>query len=169
MSKIKHIVLLLAISFSLTSCLNPMNKKTSLEIVDNNRHYYPILQGQELEMVFSIKNTGKHPFILTDAYTSCGCLISENSSIISIPAGKERNLLLRYNSTKNIGYVKHYVTIYGNFITSDKIEIVFDVHVVPNSLYTKDYEELYLEKSGGWLKNLVDGNENNKGYYMDEL
>jgi len=71
---------------------------------------------------------------------------------------------LKYNSTKNIGYVKQYVTIYGNLTGVDNIEIVFDVHVVPNSLYTKDYEELYLEK-GGWFNNFVDGS--NKGYYMD--
>ena len=164
MNRIKHILPLLAIAISLTGCLNPMERKTTLEVVDNYRHYYPIPQGQELEVVFTVKNVGKNPFMLTDAYTSCGCLILDKSSINSIPPGRERNVVLKYNSTKNIGYVKQYVTIYGNLTGVDNIEIVFDVHVVPNSLYTKDYEELYLEK-GGWFNNLVDGS--NKGYYMD--
>ncbi|HEU0226671.1 MAG TPA: hypothetical protein VFQ86_02955 [Arachidicoccus soli] len=40
---------------------------------------------------------------------------------------------------------------------------------MPNGLYTKDFEEMYEEekqKDGG-IKNMVDGNENNKGYYVN--
>ena len=164
MNKTKHILSLLVISLSLTGCLNPMEKKTTLEIVDNYRHYYPILRGQEIEMAFTVKNVGKNPFVLTDAYTSCGCLIVEKTSVHSIPPGRERNVILKYNSAKNIGYVKQYVTLFGNLSGADNIEIVFDVHVVPNSLYTKDYEELYLD-DGGRFNQLVDGSH--KGYYMD--
>ena len=50
----------------------------------------------------------------------------------------------------------------------DKLETNFDVHVVPDALYTPDYEELYrkeVEKKGG-VKSIVDGNENEKGYYV---
>ena len=166
MNTTKYILSLLTILFCLSGC-NQMSKKTTLEVVDNNRHYYPVLRGQELEMVFTINNTGEVPFMLTDIYTSCGCLILDKTSINSIPPGKARNLLLRYNSAKNIGYVKHYITIYGNLTMSDKIEIIFDVHVVPNSLYTKDYEELYVDE-GGWFYNLADGKNHNKGYYMSD-
>lgn len=149
--------------------MNIGGKKTSLEITDNERHYYPILQGQELDIVFSLKNTGENPFLLEDMILSCGCLSVKKSSIKTIPAGSEGRLILKYNSNKNIGNVKHYVTLYGNFKTTDKMELVFDVHVVPNALYTKDYEELFQEEKdkGGKVKDMVDGDENNKGYYMD--
>lgn len=152
----------------LSACASKDNK-TTIEIEDNHRHYYPILTGQELNIKFEIKNTGKHPFILSDIFTSCGCVVIKNSSINTIPAGKSGFLILRYDSSKNIGYVKHYVTLYGNFATTNMKEIVFDVNVVPNASYTKDYEELYKEKNQkeGGLKGLVDGDESQKGYYLD--
>jgi len=148
---------------------NIKDKKTTLEIVDNGRHYFPILQGQVLDVVFSIKNIGENPFVLDDIITSCGCLTLQKSSINSIPAGSEGHLLLKYDSNKNIGYVRHHIALYGNFETTDKMEIVFDVHVVPYSLYTPDYEELYQKEKerAGRVKNMVDGDEHQKGYYMD--
>lgn len=162
-------ICILAVLFTLSSCKNLRKEKTTIEVIDNNRHYYPILAGQKLNMVFVVKNTGKAPFILSDLFTSCGCLTSDKSSIKAIPPGKEGNLILQYNSIKNVGLVQQYITIYGNLATSDKYEITFDIHVVPNGLYTKDFEEMYEEekqKDGG-IKNMVDGNENNKGYYVN--
>ena len=109
--------------------------------------------------------------MVTDIITSCGCLkVNDDKSTFSVPPGKERLLTLSYNSAKNVGYVKHYVTLYGNFISTDKQEIIFDINVVPNALYTKDYEEMYKEEieARGGLEKFVDGDESNKGYYMDE-
>src|SRR5690554_8215239 len=96
---------LLWIFFSLLfmGCADIRNQVTTLEIIDNNRHYYPILRGQELEVAFDIKNTGKHPFILSDLLISCGCVVSKKSSIKSIPPGSERTITLTYDSSKNIG------------------------------------------------------------------
>lgn len=150
--------------------MNFADKKTSIEIEDNNRHYYPILAGQLKDISFNLKNTGKNPLMVTDVITSCGCLkVNNDKRRFSIPPGKERLLTLSYNSAKNIGHVEHYITLYGNFEERDLQEIKFDIHVVPNALYTKDYEELYKEQmdAEGGVKRLVDGDENNKGYYMD--
>lgn len=118
--------------------------------------------------MFEIKNTGEHPLMLTDILISCGCITLKKSSVRTIPAGKTGRLMLKYDSSKNIGYVEHYVILYGNFTTSESREIVFDVNVVPDALYTKDYEELYQEKKDrqGRLKDLVEGDEHQKGYYM---
>lgn len=153
---------------SLTGCLSLEDKTTTIEIVDNYRHYYPILSGQELHIMFEIKNTGEHPLMLTDILISCGCITLKKSSVKTIPAGKTGRLMLKYDSSKNIGYVEHYVILYGNFTTWESREIVFDVNVVPDALYTKDYEELYQERKDrqGRLKNLVEGDEHQKGYYM---
>lgn len=155
----------------MTSCMNVLDKKTILEVEDNDRHYYPVLAGQLKDVSFNLKNTGKNPLMITDIITSCGCLkVNEDERAFSVPPGKERLLTLSYNSAKNIGYVKHYITLYGNFQKGPLQEIMFDINVVPNALYTKDYEELYkdeLDAQGG-VKRFVDGDENNKGYYMDE-
>ena len=46
----------------------------------------------------------------------------------------------------------------------------FDVHVVPDALYVKDYEEIFYKeekKKKGAVKELVDGDETQQGYYTD--
>jgi hypothetical protein len=153
----------------LNSCKDIIKGNTTLQIKDNNRHYYPVILGQELNMVFQITNTGKNPFVLKDIMTSCGCVTLKKSSINNIPPGEERLLLIKYNSEKNIGLVNHFITLYGNFATTDRMEITFDVHVVPPSSENKDYEEIYQDekdKNGG-VEDMVDGGKNNKGYYLD--
>lgn len=168
MKQIYHLLIAISCILLFIGC-DIKEKKTTIEIVDNYRHYYPIQTGQELDIMFEIKNTGKNPFVLNDIITSCGCVTLKKSSIKSIPAGKAGHLLITYDSRKNIGYVQHHITLYGNFTTSESKDIVFDVNVVPNALYTKDYEELYREKinSEGGLQRWVDGDENTKGYYMN--
>lgn len=168
MKKKFYFVLVLLLTINLNSC-NIKDRTTTIEIIDNNRHYYPILRGQEKEIVFKIKNTGKNPFVLNDIFTSCGCLkLSKKSSIKSIPVGREGFLRLNYTAISNIGYAKYYITLYGNFDSKDKKEVKFDINIVPDALYTKDYEEIFKEvndKSN--LKKSVDGKESEIGYYMD--
>ena len=155
---------------SLVSC-NFENKKTTLEIADPERHYYPVLCGQELDIIYPIENKGKNPLFIKDIHTSCGCIVVDESSFKVLPAGGKGFLRIKYDSNKNIGYVKHYITIYANLEAGDKQEATFDLNVVPNALYTQDYEELYTENKGKLIdeKALVDGKENNKGYYVDNL
>lgn len=161
--------LVVVVALIMTSCSNLRDYKTSIEVVDNGRHYYPILVGQELEVTYFIKNIGEHPLIIDDIITSCGCLILSESIIKSIPPNEEGVLKLIYNSNKNVGYVKHYIGLYGNFVGHAVEELTFDVNVVPNALYTEDYEELYLQekKEKGNIKGVVDGAELNKVYFMD--
>ncbi len=82
---------------------------------------------------------------------------------------ERRKINAHFITAKNIGKVQHYITLYGNFATTNKMELLFDVHVVPQSLYTKDYEEMFQEEKdqNANIEDLVDGDENNKGYYMD--
>src|SRR5690606_18681770 len=152
-----------------TACDDIKGKKTTIQITDNNRHYYPILMGQELNIVFPTKNTGKNPFILEDIITSCGCITLEKSSIGTIPPGNEAKLVLTYNSAKGVVEVQHYITLYGNFAASQKMALMFDVQVVPQSLCARDYEEMFQEEKdrAANIEDLAEGNETNKGYYLD--
>ncbi|NDW18484.1 DUF1573 domain-containing protein [Dysgonomonas sp. 216] len=154
----------------LSSC-NIRDKKTTIEIDDPNRHYYPIQRGQSLEILYEIKNTGNNPLFITDIHTSCGCILIDESSFKVLPAGANGFLKLKYDSRKNVGYVKHYIDIYANLETNNLYSITFDLNVVPNALYTRDYEELYNEhkaKNMG-IETLVDGDTNNKGYYVENI
>jgi len=166
---IKIAVFLLMI-FSLSSGCGLKDKKTTMVVVDGDRHYYPVLRGQELDVLYEIENTGQHPLFISDIHVSCGCILIDESSFKVLPAKGKGFIKVKYNSSKNIGYVKHYITIYANLETNPEYELTFDLNVVPNALYTRDYEELYEEKKQKGIneKDLVDGNENNLGYYTDE-
>ncbi|NDV58079.1 glycosyltransferase [Bacteroides sp. 519] len=101
--------------------------------------------------------------------TSCGCILVDESSFKVLPSGGKGFIILKYDSGKNVGYVKQYVTILANLEEKGMYEVTFDVNVVPNAAYTRDYEEIYndkKEKSGG-IKTAVDGRENRLGYYTD--
>lgn len=146
------------------------DKKTTVFVVDQERHYHPVLRGQELDIQYVIENTGNEPLFISNIHPSCGCILVDETSFKVLPVGGKGFVKLKYDSSKNIGYVKHYVTIYANLETDIKFELTFDLHVVPDALYTKDYEEIYKERQEKGLneKHLVDGYENNLGYYLDD-
>lgn len=167
LKKSLNILTLLMISTVLNSC-DFEEKLVDVKIVDPVRHYYPIVQGQELNIVIELANESDSPFKITDILTSCGCVMVKEGTFDIIPAQSTGYLELTYNSNKNIGLVNHFIYIYGNLNKVDKLEANFDVHVVPDALYTPDYEELYrkeVQEKGG-TKNMVEGNENEKGYYI---
>lgn len=153
----------------LLSCKKQI-QPTTLEIKDPDRHYYPILQGQELDLVFQVTNTGKNPLVIQDIQPSCGCIVEKGKFRNIIPPEGKENIALTYNSTKNIGLVAHSIRIYGNIADSGMIEIKFDVNVVPNADYTRDYEQLFKELNikNGAVKKFVDGEEAELGYYVGE-
>ncbi|MHC5363180.1 DUF1573 domain-containing protein [Myroides sp. LJL110] len=168
MKVLKKIILLVGIFASLlVGCSKSELKQTQLEVIDNNRHYYPIEQGRELELVFTIKNLGDTAFRLKDLIVSCGCIIPSKSNIQTIPAGREGKLTLSYDSTKNIGYVKHIVSIYGNLQDQEFVDVVFDLNVVPDAHYTKDYEQYYQQRLESSMKHAVDGPAH-RSYYLDQ-
>lgn len=162
--------LVICISFLLSSC-EDLDADTKVEVVDPERHYYPIVQGQELEIVYEVKNIGESPLLISEILPSCGCIIV-NDIRNHIPAQESLFLRMTYNSNKNIGLVNHQIYIYGNIegVKKDSsLKLEFDVHVVPDGLYTRDYEELYkeqIEREGGF-KQMTDGDESNKGYYIE--
>ena len=49
-------------------------KRTKMEVIDPERHYYPILRGSELTAAFQLYNRGNEPLIIYDVQASCGCI-----------------------------------------------------------------------------------------------
>jgi hypothetical protein len=149
------------------SCMN-LDTETKIRVKDSGRHYYPIVQGQELQIVYEIENTGDFPLNVNEILPTCGCILVDETTKTNIPSKGSIFLKVTYNSNKNIRLVNHYIYLYGNFNKTKPLALNFDVHVVPDALYTKDYEELYkseIEKEGN-IESMVDGNENEKGYYV---
>lgn len=140
---------------------------TTMKIEDPYRKYFPIVQGQKLQILIEVENTGKEPLRISDVLTSCGCTTSKFPNTI-VPGGFGI-IEMEYNSIKNIGYVGFHTTILAN--TKEKSHtFFFETNVVTDALYTRDYEDLYeiqKKEEKGSIKEMVDGAANQKGYIID--
>ena len=128
-----YILLLTALPLCFTGCRKEV-RPTSMTIKDSVRHYYPIKQGQQLDIMFTITNTGEAPLIISEMQPSCGCIILDKSSHIIIPEDGIRQFKATYNSIKNVGEVVHRIRIFGNMLPNGKAELKFDVNVVPGTI-----------------------------------
>ncbi len=157
----------------LTGCKSTYEKgeQTKVAVENPNRHYYPVLQGEPLDIFYRFTNTGEIPLIIDEIQSSCGCIVADKTSYRTIRPGKTGSINLKYNSTKNIGHVRHYVQVYGNVKPRGKFEISFDLHVVPDAAYLHDYEELYARelKENGSSRGLLREEESQNRYYVDSV
>lgn len=152
---------------TLTGCKKRIGM-TTVEVPDSVRHYYPVIAGQELNLMYDLTNTGDQPLIIRDIQPSCGCIVTMPPSRMVLPE-KSIRLKFTYQSAKNIGYVQHVIRIYCNVPPNGIVKLVFDTNVVPHADYTRDYEELYKEavERNQLIKGKVDGEVNEQGYYVD--
>lgn len=152
----------------LAGCTSSENKLTTIKIEDPVRKYFPIVQGQKQNILVKIFNTGDNPLRIYDVYPSCGCTIAKNPDKL-IPVGGFGIIEMEYNSNKNIGYAGIYTTIKTNTKEGTQ-SFFFEINVVPDPLYTKDYEELYnadKDNNNSLVKEMVDGKTNQQGYTVD--
>lgn len=141
-------------------------ERTKMEIIDPERHYYPILRGSELTASYKFYNRGNQPLIIYDVQASCGCIE------IDFPKGSIGKddfgfINIDYYSAKNIGYVEFFITIVANTEKNIFTTIKFDTTVVTSPHYTQDYEEIFFEKRKERLAGEVDGDLTQQGYYLD--
>ncbi|MFK7001677.1 DUF1573 domain-containing protein [Flavobacterium oreochromis] len=164
----KNVSIFLSLLFFI-SC-EKEGQATTIEVKDPQRHYFPIAQGEKLHIVYPIKNSGKNLLEIKEIQTSCGCIIVDDSNIKNIVPQSTGYLHFEYDTNKNTGYVQHQIYVYGNFLPNNKIELNFDTHVVPSSLHSKDYEELYkeIQNSNTDVEKLNYGLERQKNYYVGD-
>lgn len=171
-SFVKHSLFVMLLCSLLVSCHKRVGP-TSLTIVDPIRHYYPLVQGEDLRMTYMIINSGRYPFIVQDIQPASLSIEFGKEPPHLIPVGDSLSLSLIFHTDRNIGYVEHKVRIFGNVnVVNDSSMIgeavlTFDTHIVRPSLDQSDYEERYWEKKSKSEK-LVDGNRGEQGYYTDE-
>ena len=168
-SYITSLTLILLI-LSLMGCKKKL-EPASYVIVDPVRHYYPVIQGEMLDVSYEIENTSSHPLFIQEIQTTCGCLVPKDELPIIILPERSGYVNLQFSSLKNTGYVCHWVYCYGNFKDTTCIEMIFDTNVVPKADYVHDYEQLWNETTKRKLsvRDFVDGQASQKGYYTEDL
>ena len=72
----------------LSSCRKEVGT-TAIFILDSVRHYYPIVMGEEISMIYRVANIGKEPLVITDIQPSCGCTVADGNIEGIIPPGEE--------------------------------------------------------------------------------
>ncbi len=165
--------LLLFIVF-ITSCGITQNKeklaKTKIKFKDSIRHYFAIPQGKQQTAAFRFFNIGANPLSILEVQTSCGCAKAEFPSRLIEPEG-EGVITIKFDSHKNLGYSQIFVTVRANTEPIAFHTLIFDLNVVPDAHYIKDYEEVFKEheekEGNGDIKIMVEGDETEAGYYLD--
>lgn len=171
MKKAASILCMMGVALALFSCRDKKLKEAQVEIIDIDRHYYPVIQGEILPITYEIENTSDVPLVIQEIQTSCGCLVPFDDLPIMVLPNKKNTIRLGYNSNKNTGFVEHQIYLYGNFKDSTYRLLTFDTNVVPPADYTRDYEVRFHEqneRAKRKFEDLVDGDSNEKGYYTDD-
>lgn len=163
-----HMTKILSLAFVLVALLSCSSKddKADILIVDNNRHYYPVVQGKMMDVYFELKDTTKNAVIINEIHSSCGVKIQNAEFPITLVPKKPVILHFQYDTNLNVGYVKHDIQLYGNFPDSAYRTLAFDVHVVSPADYLRDYEALHAARNTFGRDNLDCSYR--ELYYMDD-
>lgn len=120
---------------------------TNVTVVDNARHYVPILQGEILRMFWTIRNDGPEPLVIEEVQPACSAikLVSDLPDVI-IP-GDSLVMIFDFDTDKNINMTTHFIRVFGNIEPDGEAEMVFDVNIVRGTLDKIDYEERFFSRN----------------------
>ena len=86
-----------------------------------------IAQGEKAEHVFTFKNTGTAPLVLSNVLTTCGCTASEWPKEPVAP-GKSAQIKVTFNSAGKMGVQNKVVTIVSNAVNAqEQVKMVGNV------------------------------------------
>lgn len=151
----------------LTSCHKRLGL-TILEVEDSVRHYPAVTLGDELSMVYVLRNTGNEMLVLTDVQPACPTIEAAKGNVTTIPPGDEAPLKFIYHADKNIGLARHSIRLYGNIAPKGVAELIFDTHVVRPSIDLSDHEEFFQKELQSMPEDVIDNHYSEKGYYTDD-
>ena len=151
-----------------TSCTKILGP-TKVEIEDSVRHYLPVVLGDDVRMVWVIKNVGNENLIIKDKQPSNGAIEFKSIESTLIPPGSEEKVYLVFHSSKNVGYAEHKIRIFGNIEPDGVAEMKFDIHIVRPTLDRTDYEEIYFDHESSRVdEEAFKKARLNKAYYTDD-
>lgn len=161
-------VVLMVSMMVLTSCHKKL-EPTAIEIEDSIRHYPATVLGDDIEMVYVVRNIGNEMLMISDIQPAVPTIEVDKANVDMIPPGEEALLKFVYHSDKNIGLARHIIRLFGNIYPSGVAEIIFDTHVVRPSIDLSDYEEYYHEKLKNDAESILDERKGAKEYLTDTI
>ena len=167
-SIIGTVVVLMVSMMVLTSCHKKL-EPTAIEIEDSIRHYPATVLGDNIEMVYVVRNIGNEMLMISDIQPAVPTIKVDKANVDMIPPGEEALLKFVYHSDKNIGLARHIIRLFGNIYPSGVAEIIFDTHVIRPSIDLSDYEEYYHEKLKNDAESILDERKGAKEYLTDTI
>ena len=161
-------VVLMVSMMVLTSCHKKL-EPTAIEIEDSIRHYPATVLGDDIEMVYVVRNIGNEMLMISDIQPAVPTIEVDKANVDMIPPGEEALLKFVYHSDKNIGLARHIIRLFGNIYPSGVAEIIFDTHVIRPSIDLSDYEEYYHEKLKNDAESILDERKGAKEYLTDTI
>jgi Protein of unknown function (DUF1573) len=87
--------------------------KTTITFDKTIHDFGTINQGDQVECVFKVTNTGSEPLVIENAKGSCGCTVPEYPKE-PIPAGQTRDIKVKFNSAGKANNQQKTVTLTAN-------------------------------------------------------
>lgn len=103
---------------------------TTIEWTDTSYNMGKIVDGEQVEIIYTFKNTGKEVLVFSSIQASCGCTIPEKPEKPILP-GNTGTIKAVFNSKGRAGTNHKVLTAFAN-INGGYQELAFDVEVMPS-------------------------------------
>ena len=98
-----------------------------IQFAESSFDFGDIVQGDKVEHVFELENTGNEPLILSDVRTTCGCTAPEWPREPIVP-GETASIKVVFNSSGKMGIQNKVITVMSNAVNSPaRVKIVTNV------------------------------------------
>lgn len=170
----RHPLLIITMALMMSSCVKYVNN-TDIHIIDPDRHYYAVVQGEDVRMAYRLVNVGNSPLVISDIQPATPDIELYREAPKVVPVHDSVTLQFVYHTHCNISYTEHLIRIFGNIATVNGVRdtlqegvalLHFDINIVRPTLDGSDHEEWYYRHRPRW-EDLVDGTRGEQGYYTD--
>ncbi len=87
-----------------------------LKFDNANYHFGTVVEGEIVEKIFVVTNTGKSPLLITDAITTCGCTVPSWPKNTPIAPGDSVDIVVKFNTAGKVGMQSKTVTLFTNTV-----------------------------------------------------
>ena len=86
----------------------------SIEIAKDVYDFGTVNEGDVVEHIFVVKNTGKTDLVITDAQTTCGCTVPQWPKDKPVKSGETTEIKVRFNTSGKPNTQSKSITLFTN-------------------------------------------------------